>query len=380
MRIVQIAPFIGPGKGIAGVAWSLDRAFRAAGVETESFTFSAARQGKPWPVATRPFGRRVLRAWRVIWFSVVGTRRARAFLAARPDAIAICHSEVLAGDIFVSHGVMSIAAKTRARGWWHLAANPVRAFTYLRDRHRFRSGIHDTVVVLSDAEATALDSAYGPVAPRVKVIPNGVDLERFRPPTPAERTEARATFRLTDDARVALLIGHDLLRKGSLTAVDALVHAPSVLLMVVGGDAPSIEATRERAEANGVQDRVLFAGVRHDIPFLMAASDVFLFPSTYEANALVVLEALACGLPAICTRVGYAPQIIVDGVNGWLVPPDAALIGRQLEIAAAIDTGMLREHARASVEDLGWAGVAQRYVVLAEQVAARRHGAADRAT
>jgi UDP-glucose:(heptosyl)LPS alpha-1,3-glucosyltransferase len=378
MRIVQITPFIGPGSGVAGVAWQLEREFRAAGVDAGALTYTP--RGRPgrrwrWPDPASRFGRRVQRARDVVSFSVFGTVGARRYLTEHPDVVAICHSEALAGDIFVSHGVETVAVQTRKRGWWLLAAYPVRAFTYLRERHRYRSHVHEVVVVLSEAEAAALDSAFGPVTPAVEIIPNGVDLDKFRPPSPAERAAARESFLLTDDARVALLIGHDLLRKGALTAVDALIHAPSMLLLIVGGDAESIEATRARAARNGVEARIHFVGVRQDVSFLMAAADVFLFPSSYEANALVVLEALACGLPVICTPVGYAAEIVDDGVNGWLVPPDAESIGARLEEAAGADLGALRRSARASVEGYGWAGVAQRYIALAERIAERRGAA-----
>jgi glycosyltransferase involved in cell wall biosynthesis len=372
MRIVQIVPFLRPGTGVAGVAWNLDREFRAAGIETESFTFADARRGRPLPRPRHPVGRRLARAWRVVWFSTVGTARARRFLADRPDAISICHSEALTGDIFVSHGIETAAVRARARGWWHLLANPVRAFTYLRERHRYRSPVHRVVVTLSDAERRALHSHFRRILPPVQVIPNGVDLAAFHPPAAEERSRARAAFRLDDDARVALLIGHDLIRKGILTAIDALTHAPTVLLLVVGGDSESVAAARDRASRNGVAERVLFAGTRNDIPAMMAASDMFVFPSEYEANALVVLEALASGLPVICTAVGYAPQVIVNGENGWITGRDVGEIGRRLaEVAAADETerARLSRRARESVEGYGWADIARRYLALAEDLA-----------
>lgn len=372
MRIVQIVPFLRPGTGVAGVAWNLDREFRAAGIQTEAFTFADARRGRALPRPRNPVGRRLARAWRVVWFSTVGTARARRFLAERPDAISICHSEALVGDVFVSHGIETQAVRARSRGWWHLLPNPVRAFTYLRERHRYRSRAHRVVVTLSDAEQRALRSHFRRVRPRIEVIPNGVDLTAFHPPTADERNRARAAFLLDDDARVALLIGHDLIRKGILTAIDALTHAPAVLLLVVGGDSESVAAAREHAARNGVTERVLFAGTRSDIPFMMAASDIFVFPSEYEANALVVLEALASGLPVICTPVGYAPQVIVDGDNGWITRADAAEIGRRLTEVAEADAEerhALSRRARASAEGYGWAGIARRYLTLVEGLA-----------
>ncbi len=361
---MQIAPFVGPGTGVAGVAWNLEREFVALGHTVERFSYrDVARVRSRRPPRSR-LGRRIMRARRVLRFSILGTKAARAFLASRPDAVSLCHSEALAGDVFVSHGIETIAVRTRARGIGALLLNPVRTFTYLRERTRYRSQVHRAVVVLSDAEAAAIRRVYGKVAPRVVAIPNGVDLETFHPPTPDERRAARAAFRLDDADRVALLIGHDLERKGVALAIDALAHAESVLLLVVGGDAESVADARSRAERLGVAPRVLFAGTRSDIPVMMAASDAFVLPSAYEANALVILEALAAGLPVVATRVGYAPQIIEDGRNGFLVGLDPAEIARRLEEIVAAEPGTYAEQARASAAHHSWRSTAERYAAL----------------
>src|SRR5690606_17981158 len=85
-HIVQIAPTIAPGSGVAGVAYALEQEFIAAGATVERFT--AADAGRP-PLGARRtvLGTHLARARHVIWFSTVGTRRARRFLAERPDAV-----------------------------------------------------------------------------------------------------------------------------------------------------------------------------------------------------------------------------------------------------------------------------------------------------
>jgi UDP-glucose:(heptosyl)LPS alpha-1,3-glucosyltransferase len=364
LHIVQIVPFIGPGTGVAGVAWNLERQFVALGHTVERFSYRDVRGARARRTPRTRLGRRLLRARRMLEFSLLGTRAAREFLASRPDAVSVCHSEALAGDVFVSHGIETVAVRTRARGIGHLLINPVRAFTYLRERTRYRSRVHRAVVVLSDAEASAIRRVYRRVAPRLVTIPNGVDLERFHPPTSEERRAARAAFRLDDDDRVALLIGHDLVRKGLTVAVEALARTESVLLLVVGGDADTVDGARARAAQLGVAPRVLFAGTRSDIPFMMAASDIFILPSAYEANALVVLEALAAGLPVIATRVGYAPEIIEDGTNGFLVEADPGEVALRLEELVASDRAALAANARASAVGHGWRPVAEKYVAL----------------
>ena len=103
---------------------------------------------------------------------------------------------------------------------------------------------------------------------------------------------------------------------------------------------------------------------------------MFVLPSAYEANALVVLEALASGLPVVTTRVGFAPEIIEDGRNGFLVDRDAREVGERLEqLADEDDCPTWSRRARASAEPYAWRAVAQRYLELAEELAAERRAA-----
>ena len=368
MRIVQIAPFVGGGSGLAGVAWNLDQQFRDLGAQVETFTLAMARRGRGGPGPRRPLARRIARAWRTVWFSTVGTVRARRFLAERPDAFSICHDDVLAGDIYVSHGVLAASMKARGQSTWRTVRRPMHVFAYLRDLYRFRSRTHRAVVALSTAEETALRDTYGRIHAPVVVIPNGVDLEQFRPPTPDERASARAIFRLDIDARVAIFVGHEFERKGVAFAIEGLLHAPTVMLLVVGGTAEIIDAARTQAESLGVAERVLLVGPRYDLPLFFAASDMFVLPSAYESNALVVLEALASGLPVVATPVGFAPEIIEDGINGFLVARDARAVGEGLEQLADADLDAWRQRARASAEPYAWRRIAAQYLELAERL------------
>ncbi len=213
-RIVQIVPFIGPGTGVAGVAYNLERELRALGATVERFTFFDA-QRRPemrWPKST--ILSRVHGGWRMIWFSTIGTRRAREYLATRPDAVTITHNNVMVGDVYVNHGLLLASMRARGRSFWGMYRNPVHVFIYLRDRIRYRGRTHRAVVCLSETDAASLRSTYGPVRPRIAVIPNGVDLEWFRPPTPEERLAARTELKLGTEERVAVFVGHEFSRKG----------------------------------------------------------------------------------------------------------------------------------------------------------------------
>lgn len=375
IRIVQIVPFIGPGSGVAGVAWNLEQELRALGVTVERFTFDDARRGpaRRWPRSQ--FGARLARGWRVVWFSTAGTARARRFLAERPDAISICHNNVMAGDVYVNHGIVLASMRARGQSAWRMARNPFHVFTHLRDRIRYRGRTHRVVVALSRAEADDLVRTYGRVRARLEVIPNGVDLDRFRPPSPTERTAARTRLGLGEEERVALFIGHEFDRKGLTFAIRGLRHAEGVLLLIVGGSDDIIAAANEEAKSVGVGERVLFLGPRYNLRPYLAAADLFVLPSAYEANALVVLEALASGLPVVTTRVGFAPEVVVDGVNGFLVERDPHEVGERMQQLADLSDDELagyRSHARSSVEPYSWRAAARRYLDLARELEAER--------
>jgi glycosyltransferase involved in cell wall biosynthesis len=371
LHIVQIVPTIGPGSGVAGVAWNLDRELRKLGAEVESFTYSMS--APPRGIRYRgPFASQIATMQRVIWFSTGGSRNARRFLAERPDAVSICHNDAMVGDIYVNHGVLHAAMRARGMVALRYLRNPTHIFTHLRDRRRYRSGIHRVVVALADSEAAALRRAFGRVHPPIAVIPNGVDLDRFRRPTSAERLSARTRLGLDASDRVFVFIGHEFGRKGLPVLLQSLTHARGSLLLVVGGDHRQIETAQRQSRQAGVAERVLFVGRQSDVlPFLHAA-DVFVLPSAYEANALVLLEALACGLPVIATPVGGATAIVSVGETGFLVPADARVIGERMQQLSNEDLEPWSERARASATAFSWTFIAQRYLELAERVMRER--------
>jgi L-malate glycosyltransferase len=95
---------------------------------------------------------------------------------------------------------------------------------------------------------------------------------------------------------------------------------PSRLLMV--GDGPDIPAARRVARSLGVIDDVEFVGEQEDVVPLLSAADVFLLPSAQESFGLAQLEAMACEVPVVASRVGGIPEVVEDSVSGFLHAPD----------------------------------------------------------
>jgi UDP-glucose:(heptosyl)LPS alpha-1,3-glucosyltransferase len=368
--VVQIAPEIGPGYGVAAVAYHLEQQLQARGVDTVRFTLEDAGGG--WLPAPGPglTGKAALAA-RVVWFSTVGSVLARRLLREHPDAVALCHNDALAGDVYVNHGIVLAAMQARGRPLLRMLRNPLHVFTWARDSMRFSGTTHRVVVNLTQDEDLLLRRTYRRLRPRTAVIGNGVDTARLRPPTDSERSAARAAYGFAADDLVVAFVGHEFGRKGLPPLIDALADASGRFhLLVVGGTPDLVDEARRQAEAVGVADRVHLVGRLADPAPAFRAADLFALPSAYESFGLVVLEALAYGVPVLATPVGVVPDVVVDGVNGFIVD-DPSRIGDALERFAASSREGLAAAARASAEEHDWSRIADRYVELMEELGAR---------
>ncbi|PFG44227.1 UDP-glucose:(heptosyl)LPS alpha-1,3-glucosyltransferase [Isoptericola jiangsuensis] len=372
MRIVQIVPEIGQGTGVGEVAGSLERVWAAQGLQVERFTLAEA--GGAWiPQGSGLAGRLLLLA-RVVWFSTVGSVRARRYLRDRPDAVSICHNDALAGDVYVNHGLVQVAMRQRGHSLARMVRNPLHLFVTARDALRYRGRVHRGIVSLSAVEDAELRTVFGRVAAPTSVIGNGVDLDRFHPAGPAERAAARDRFGLAADDRVVAFIGNEHGRKGLPVLLEALADLDDVRLLVVGGDEAMVRAAQETAAGHGVADRCTFTGALPDAEAALHAADVFCLPSAYESFGLVYVEALACGVPVVATPVGCVPDV-VDDRHGRVVAPTAEDVAAGVAHALALDPADARGSARQAALRYSWDRVAAQYLALFARL---RPDAADR--
>ena len=157
------------------------------------------------------------------------------------------------------------------------------------------------------ASDDAADWLYGHVPPgRVTVIPHGVDVQRFIPPSPERRAEVRAMFGIPNSATVAAYVGRLEHPKNVHWLRDCLADNDTHLL--VAGDGP------DRPVLEG-RDRIHLLGETDPLPVYQAA-DVLLLPSEREGFALVAAESIACGTPVIRTRTSGTTATIREGVTG----------------------------------------------------------------
>jgi len=195
--------------------------------------------------------------------------------------------------------------------------------------HRWvhRHATHVTAVSEKVADTVV---AMGVPRERITVIPNGVDVARF-----GAGGADRGPLGAVNGETVIGSVGCLAARKDYATLLDALAllsargrrfHAALV------GDGPERGELEARAARLGLTERTTFLGERPDVERLLPGMDVFVLSSREEGIPNALLEAMAAGRPAVATAVGGTPEVLEDGVTGWLVPPaDPAALADALE-------------------------------------------------
>ena len=172
---------------------------------------------------------------------------------------------------------------------------------------------------------------------KIEVIPNGIDLGRL-PPFSLDRRRARLAAGLQRDRRLVAGVGRLDAQKDFPTFLRAAAmiaaELPDIDFLVVG-EGEERAALDALARRLGLGARVVFTGLRHDVPRLLAAADVLALTSLYEGFPNVVLEAMATGAVAVATEVGGCRELVTSGETGLLVPTRApaavaAAMGRVL--------------------------------------------------
>jgi len=230
------------------------------------------------------------------------------------------------------------------------------------ERYAFR---HARLIVAVSHKIRRELEAIGVPPARIRVLPNGVDADEFVP-GPVDR----AAHQLPEEGPLALFVGDIRTpRKNLDTVLRALPHVPDVHLAVAG----TVEGSPYPALSKelGVADRVRFLGFRRDVPALMRAADVFVFPSRYEACTLVLLEAMASATPVITAQTAGGAELVTQEAGFVLEDPnDVEALAEALQ--RLVDHPAKRQAmgaaARAVAAQLPWRGMAETYVQWMEQL------------
>jgi len=149
--------------------------------------------------------------------------------------------------------------------------------------------------------------------------------------------------------------------------------------LVLIGDGPEREAIERQVAERGIRGDVDFLGDQEYIAKVLPAADVFLLPSEHESFGLAALEAMACGVPVVGSRIGGLPEVIVDGETGYLCSPKDVVCMRRLVTGLLTDEIRRRDMGRRArahaIERFAREAVVAQYVAAYERLLAAGEGA-----
>lgn len=218
----------------------------------------------------------------------------------------------------------------RALRWLKIVSSP-RLLTYvLLEKLRFRRRPGRRIVVVSASLGAELLAAYPDVGAIMSVITPGIDV----PVAGLERAAARRLLGLPEHGRWLLFVANDYEKKGLGVLLEALAGLPADIGLLVVGHPAQIARFREQSRALGLQGRVHFAGSLEDVAPAYRAADCLAHPTTEDSFAMVVLEAMAHGLPVVVSGAAYCgiASLLHDGEHALLLPDprDAPALGAAL--------------------------------------------------
>ena len=210
--------------------------------------------------------------------------------------------------------------ETKKEGLKKHFLNPLHYWTVFIESLNYKNGNYRKVIAISNFIKKHLINYHQIPEDRITVIYHGVNLDEFNPQRKEESgSSIRKKYSLSPDDTVLLFVGNEFKRKGLKFVFEAMkILNNSNLKLLVAGNG-EIKAFKALANELGILNNIIFTGYCSDISMLFAASDIFVFPSTFDAFGLVVLEAMASGIPAIVSGSTGASEIIDSGSDGFVV-------------------------------------------------------------
>ncbi|RME73636.1 MAG: glycosyltransferase [Planctomycetota bacterium] len=247
------------------------------------------------------------------------------------------------GDLVCPQGGLHLAAMAGALEPYPAALRPVlgaarllapRQFAFLAaERRQYAQARH--FVAISERVRQDMIRIAGVPPERIEVCRLGVDLAHFRPPTDEARRDARRRLGLAADALVLLFASHNYRLRGlgrllrALAQIEPTRRARLGLTLLVAGRG---ERARLQRLAHRLEIALVAAGQQSDMRAVYHAADALVHPTFYDTSSLVILEAMACGLPVV-TTAGHGGAEFLRGPESVLVPPgrDPAPLARAIE-------------------------------------------------
>jgi D-inositol-3-phosphate glycosyltransferase len=291
-----------------------------------------------------------------------------------PQLYRILKKEIIKADVVHAHGHVYMPSVLAA----HIASHynkpfiltqhntlivyksiVLRRMQYMADKLLGKSTLSRASMVITDSEA-GKNYVQSILSVKTLIHYNGVDIERFRPTL--NQAALRKDLKLPENKIICFTIRRITFKNGVDTMVETakLLKNHPEILFVIGGKGPELELTRELIKKEKLKNvRLLGMVSEEDLPRYYAAADIFILPSKNgEGFPLVVLEALASGLPVIATRSGGHVEIIESSRHGFVVDPDKPeQIAHYVELLVAqpAQLALLKSYSRQFAEkNLSW--------------------------
>ena len=342
-----------------------------AGHDISIYANDVRAHAPKWSVQ-RVSGPSIGRALGLWWFA----QRAGTVARREGAQIVLSFARIVAADVLRSGGAAHSSYVRAARRWrGAAAASAMRLSPYHRvqvaiERRGFASDYLKNAIAVSDLVRRDLIETFALEPSKVLTLYNGVDLERFRPPTDrAIRAQVRRELEIPEAAPITVFVGNGFARKGLRFLIEAWPALGSNAHLVVAGADRAAASYRRLARRLGVTDRVHFLGPHGRIEQIFAAADGLALPSLFEPFGNVIMEAMASGLPALCSRACGAAETLPQAFREFVVndPADIGELIRGMKALLSV-RGDLATVARATAEQFTWERYGRELLDLLERL------------
>lgn len=271
--------------------------------------------------------------------SVLQTINVNTLMASDCDGAQLVHSHTwyaneagrLAQQLFGIPHVITAHSLEPLRPWKKEQLGGGYAVSSSIEKSAYESA--DAVIAVSEGMRQDIYRAYPDLEKsRVHVIHNGIDISTWQP---REDASVLSRFNINPDARSVVFVGRITRQKGLTYLLEAVSDLPDdvqIILCAGAADTPEIlaEVTQKVEQLQADRSGVIWISEHlspTDLSVILSHATTFVCPSIYEPLGIVNLEAMACGIPVVGTATGGIPEVIDDGVTGWLVPIEQHMDG-----------------------------------------------------
>jgi len=321
MRMVLVRPTYGPRGGAEGYLWRLSQELARRGHQVEVICARAA---------AFPAGIKVhLVGWEGPMAHLRFALRAQRLIRSLAPDLVQALSPGMACEVYrVTDGLRQDLLEAKHPRTWPLL-HPLPRYLVLQVLERRAVMGSHRVLAISAMEAKRLAQRYPQARPRIRVLYNAVDLQRFHPGLRIHREAIRRSLGLSPEDRVGLFVGREFRRKGLRTVLEAMVRAPEVKLLVAGGG----DVRPYRRLLGRLEGRVRLLGEVSEVERLYGAADFLVLPSRYDPFGNAHLEAMASGLPVIASCRAGGSELVVEGESGFILrdPQNPGELARRMQ-------------------------------------------------